>query len=284
MFTSLPSRFARFYRSRPLIGGSLIGPRRHRRLPLDPARPREDPRPGRHRGLPGPVIPIVLVVLGVLIVVDPGHRIFYGVIALAVAIYAIDRGEPRRLPRRHDPGHRGRRRGALWMPPASRGSSDSPSRPRRTRWMPIPSPRRPPRARRNPRGAALADGSPAAEPRPFVRRPADTGRRTAPGSAPSHSRVSSPSAASRSPPACPHRRRTPRLRCAADCSASCVRPRPRRRPPPPRRAPRRPPPFPFPCPRSALRAIRSPASRGGPAPRRAPPRRSRPACRRRPRP
>jgi hypothetical protein len=40
-------------------------------------------------GLQATIIPIVLVLLGVLIVLMPAHRIFYGVIALVVAVYSL---------------------------------------------------------------------------------------------------------------------------------------------------------------------------------------------------
>lgn len=40
-------------------------------------------------GLQATIIPIVLVLLGALIIAMPEHRIFYGVIALAVAVYSL---------------------------------------------------------------------------------------------------------------------------------------------------------------------------------------------------
>jgi hypothetical protein len=40
-------------------------------------------------GLQATIIPIVLVVLGLLVIAMPAHRIFYGVIALAVAVYSL---------------------------------------------------------------------------------------------------------------------------------------------------------------------------------------------------
>jgi hypothetical protein len=40
-------------------------------------------------GLQATIIPILLVVLGVLVIAMPAHRVFYGVIALAVAIYSL---------------------------------------------------------------------------------------------------------------------------------------------------------------------------------------------------
>ncbi|WP_052460400.1 DUF6114 domain-containing protein [Microbacterium gorillae] len=83
------ARFARWRRERPLIGGSLIAiagiemffsgqldiGRIHIQLGI--------------QGLQAMVIPVVLVVLGVLIVLMPAHHVFYGVIALVVALYAL---------------------------------------------------------------------------------------------------------------------------------------------------------------------------------------------------
>ncbi|MGH1549167.1 DUF6114 domain-containing protein [Leifsonia poae] len=40
-------------------------------------------------GLQATIIPILLVVLGVLAIAMPAHRIFYGMIALAVAVYSL---------------------------------------------------------------------------------------------------------------------------------------------------------------------------------------------------
>lgn len=40
-------------------------------------------------GLQATIIPILLVLLGILIVAMPAHRIFYGVIALAIAVYSL---------------------------------------------------------------------------------------------------------------------------------------------------------------------------------------------------
>lgn len=40
-------------------------------------------------GLQATIIPIVLVLLGVLVIAMPAHRVFYGVIALAVAVYSL---------------------------------------------------------------------------------------------------------------------------------------------------------------------------------------------------
>jgi hypothetical protein len=40
-------------------------------------------------GLQATIIPLVLVLLGVLAIAMPAHRIFYGVISLAVAVYSL---------------------------------------------------------------------------------------------------------------------------------------------------------------------------------------------------
>lgn len=40
-------------------------------------------------GLQATIIPILLVLLGILVVSMPAHRIFYGVIALAIAVYSL---------------------------------------------------------------------------------------------------------------------------------------------------------------------------------------------------
>lgn len=40
-------------------------------------------------GLQATIIPILLVLLGILVVAMPAHRIFYGVIALAIAVYSL---------------------------------------------------------------------------------------------------------------------------------------------------------------------------------------------------
>jgi hypothetical protein len=40
-------------------------------------------------GLQATIIPIVLVLLGALVIAMPAHRIFYGVISLAVAVYSL---------------------------------------------------------------------------------------------------------------------------------------------------------------------------------------------------
>jgi hypothetical protein len=83
------SRFSLWRRRRPFLGGLLIAlggvemffsgqldiGKIHVQLGIE--------------GLQATIIPIVLVLLGVLIIAMPAHRIFYGVIALAVAVYSL---------------------------------------------------------------------------------------------------------------------------------------------------------------------------------------------------
>lgn len=83
------TRFSRWRRQRPFVGGVLIAlggielffsgqldiGKIHVQLGIE--------------GLQATIIPIVLVLLGVLIVLMPAHRIFYGVIALVVAVYSL---------------------------------------------------------------------------------------------------------------------------------------------------------------------------------------------------
>lgn len=83
------ARFRAWRRSRPFVGGLLtalggvelffsgqldIG-KIHVQLGIE--------------GLQATIIPILLVLLGVLVIAMPAHRIFYGVIALAVAVYSL---------------------------------------------------------------------------------------------------------------------------------------------------------------------------------------------------
>lgn len=82
-------RWRAWRRSRPLIGGLLVClggiemffsgqldvGRIHIQLGIE--------------GFQATVIPIALVLLGILIISMPAHRIFYGVIALAVAVYSL---------------------------------------------------------------------------------------------------------------------------------------------------------------------------------------------------
>ncbi|MFJ3393223.1 DUF6114 domain-containing protein [Leifsonia aquatica] len=82
-------RFRTWRRSRPFVGGLLtalggvelffsgqldIG-KIHVQLGIE--------------GLQATIIPIVLVLLGILVIAMPAHRVFYGVIALAVAVYSL---------------------------------------------------------------------------------------------------------------------------------------------------------------------------------------------------
>lgn len=83
------SRFSRWRRRRPFVGGVLIAlggielffsgqldiGKIHVQLGIE--------------GLQATIIPIVLVLLGVLVIAMPAHRIFYGVIALVVAVYSL---------------------------------------------------------------------------------------------------------------------------------------------------------------------------------------------------
>ena len=81
--------FALWARRRPFVGGALIAlsgvemffsgqldiGKIHVQLGIE--------------GFQATILPILLVVLGVLIIAMPAHRIFYGVIALAVAVYSL---------------------------------------------------------------------------------------------------------------------------------------------------------------------------------------------------
>ncbi|WP_308465778.1 DUF6114 domain-containing protein [Rathayibacter soli] len=40
-------------------------------------------------GLQSTIIPVLLVLLGVLVILMPTHRIFYGVLSLAIAVYSL---------------------------------------------------------------------------------------------------------------------------------------------------------------------------------------------------
>lgn len=86
---SKEGRFRTWRRERPFVGGLLIAiagvemffsgqldiGHLHVQLGIE--------------GLQATVIPILLVLLGILIVMMPAHHIFYGVVALAVGLYAI---------------------------------------------------------------------------------------------------------------------------------------------------------------------------------------------------
>ncbi len=83
------ARFRAWRRRRPLVGGLLVAlggiemffsgqldiGQLHIQLGIE--------------GLQATVIPLVLVLLGILLISMPAHRIFYGVIALAVAVYSL---------------------------------------------------------------------------------------------------------------------------------------------------------------------------------------------------
>ena len=83
------SRFGRWYRSRPLIGGILIvvaGIEMVLSGQLDLG--------SIHiqvgiEGMQAMILPFALVTLGVLIIVMPVHRMFYGIMCLALSIYAV---------------------------------------------------------------------------------------------------------------------------------------------------------------------------------------------------
>lgn len=86
---SARSRFGAWSRRRPLIGGVLLVisgiemffsgqldfGELHIQLGIE--------------GLQATIIPLLLVLLGVLAVLMPAHHVFYGVIALAVALYSL---------------------------------------------------------------------------------------------------------------------------------------------------------------------------------------------------
>ncbi len=83
------SAFRRWRRSRPFIGGVLLMisgiemffsgqldfGELHIQLGIE--------------GLQATIIPILLVLLGILAITMPAHHVFYGVIALAVALYSL---------------------------------------------------------------------------------------------------------------------------------------------------------------------------------------------------
>lgn len=82
-------RFRTWRRGRPLVGGLLIalgGIEMFLSSQLDLGNIRIQLG---IEGLQATIIPIVLVLLGVLVIAMPAHRIFYGVIALAVAVYSL---------------------------------------------------------------------------------------------------------------------------------------------------------------------------------------------------
>ena len=167
MSPTAPGRLARYYRSRPLVGGSLIvlsGIVVFLSTQLDLGRIHVQVG---IEGFQSLLIPIALVALGALIVADPAHRIFYGVIALAVAVYAIVGVNLGGFLAGTILGITGAVVALSWMPPQA---------PSEQGLSPVAD-------------AADADllrledlmassDTPAPEPRPFAGRPADTGRTT----------------------------------------------------------------------------------------------------------
>jgi len=81
--------FARWYRQRPFVGGLLVvlaGVELFFSGQLDIGKIHVQVG---IEGLQATILPIILVLVGVLAVFMPAHRIFYGVIALVVAIYSL---------------------------------------------------------------------------------------------------------------------------------------------------------------------------------------------------
>ena len=84
-----PGRFRAWRRQRPFIGGILVAlggiemffsgqldiGHLHVQLGIE--------------GLQATIIPVVLLLLGILAITMPAHHVFYGVIALAVALYSL---------------------------------------------------------------------------------------------------------------------------------------------------------------------------------------------------
>lgn len=84
-----PGRFRTWRRQRPFVGGILVAVggvemffsgqldlgHLHVQLGIE--------------GLQATVIPVVLLLLGILVIAMPDHHVFYGVIALAVALYSL---------------------------------------------------------------------------------------------------------------------------------------------------------------------------------------------------
>jgi hypothetical protein len=84
-----PGRFRTWRRERPLVGGILIllgGVEMFFSSQLDVGNIRIQLG---IEGLQATIIPIALVLLGILVVAMPAHRIFYGVLALAVGVYSL---------------------------------------------------------------------------------------------------------------------------------------------------------------------------------------------------
>ena len=85
------ARFGRYYRSRPFVGGLLTviaGAEIFLSGQLDLTVGKFHVALGIE-GLQATIIPLILVVLGVLAVTMPVHRIFYGVISLALSVYSL---------------------------------------------------------------------------------------------------------------------------------------------------------------------------------------------------
>ncbi|MEV4738305.1 MULTISPECIES: DUF6114 domain-containing protein [unclassified Microbacterium] len=86
---AVPGRFRAWCRQRPFIGGILVAlggiemlfsgqldiGHLHVQLGIE--------------GLQATIIPVVLLLLGILAITMPAHHVFYGVIALAVALYSL---------------------------------------------------------------------------------------------------------------------------------------------------------------------------------------------------
>ncbi|GAA4356059.1 DUF6114 domain-containing protein [Microbacterium rhizosphaerae] len=176
MSTSVPRRFARFYRSRPLVGGSLIvlaGLAVFMSTQLDLGK--------IHiqvgiEGFQALVIPIALVALGVLIIADARHRIFYGVIALAVAIYAVVGVNLGGFLVGTILGIAGAVVALSWMPPTAASPEPTDTAESTDEEALDADPLGFDDLLEPAEAAAVTDASPVPEPRPFVRRPADTGR------------------------------------------------------------------------------------------------------------
>ena len=83
------TRFVSFARSRPFVGGvltSLAGIEIFFSGQLDLGNIRVSVG---IEGLQATILPAMLVLLGILSITDRAHRIFYGVIALAISVYSL---------------------------------------------------------------------------------------------------------------------------------------------------------------------------------------------------
>lgn len=184
MSTSVPSRstrFARFYRSRPLVGGSLIvlaGLAIFLSTQLDLGKIHVQVG---IEGFQALVIPIGLVVLGVLVITDPGHRIFYGVIALAIAVYAVVGVNLGGFLVGTILGIAGAVVALSWMPPASETTASTDAGESTEDDATDADPLGLDDLLEPAEAATVSDESTAPEPPPFAHRPADAGRRRRPG-------------------------------------------------------------------------------------------------------